>query len=70
MAESKIPDINERNKSLFVELEAMDVGETVIYGQEEHRILDYLRAIQGNRNIKSNFKVTLCTGALVIHKIG
>lgn len=74
MAESKIPDINERNAELFKEIEEMDVGETKIFDSSEHRIMDYLRAIQYRYTAKRkgpaiDFKLTLCTGSLIILRI-
>lgn len=80
MTISRDESVIERNTELFKELESMSLNEQIIYYSEDHRIHDYLRAIQekygsvqGHHGIQTNldfpFKLTLCTGALIVVKI-
>ena len=75
MAESKVPSITERNTALFKELEQMPVGSTKIYHSEDCNIMEFLNAIKAqysankDESKRDKFKVTLCTGALIVVKL-
>ena len=79
MAHSREETAEERNIELFKELELMDLNEQIIYYSEEHRIYDYMRAIRErygssvDKNTQRNedfpFRLTMCTGALIVVKI-
>lgn len=80
MAISRDETAIERNTRLFAELDSMTLNEQVIYYSEEHRIQDYLRAIreryvssinskQEQTNDDFPFRITMCTGAMIVMKI-
>ena len=82
MAYSREESPEERNIKLFEELDSMSVGEQHIYYSDDHRIHDYLKAIVSKYSMSNTFnqhgkrmdvdfpfRLTMCTGALIVVKI-